>query len=87
MNMEEAKKYIFEFQMALLKAKDERSLNLFNALNVAIDSMATLETIKEDIERGKHFFYTLENDEKITATFDFVIDLINTRMGDIQNGC
>ena len=87
MSIEESKKTIFEFQMALLKANDERSLNLFNALNVAIDSMATLETIREDIERGKHFFYTLENDEKITATFDFVIDLINTRMGDLQNGC
>ena len=87
MSTEEAKKHIFGLQMALLKANDEKSLNLFNALNVAIDSMATLETIREDIDRGKHFFYTLENDEKITATFDFVIDLINTRMGDLQNGC
>lgn len=83
MTIEESKKTIFEFQMALLKAKDERSLNLFNALNTAIDCMATLEVIREDIERGKNFFQAMENDEKITATFNFVIDLINKRMGDL----
>ena len=87
MSIDESKKTIFEFQMALLKAKDERSLNLFNALNTAIDCMATLETIREDIDREKHYFQTLENDETITATFNFVQDLINTRMGDISDGC
>ena len=83
MSIEESKQKLFELQLVLLKSKDDKSMEIYNAINTAIDSMATLEVIREDIERGKNYFQYMENDERITATFNFVIDLINKRMGDL----